>query len=169
MHAGSVRMSKKGVKGRDRGGSGCHIHFFLKSFCLFLSLFFFKVLYFHIYIRSCYSSKLCWVLWSDKQCGKNTTTTPRWESQTYSNLAANKTLQNCLRVSSSICSNNSSIRGTTDSCYYNSPGVVVSINTQKKQVTVGLLYLFVADCTLYESKCYFLRGERTPVSWSYLS
>lgn len=53
MHAGSVRMSKKGVKGRDGEGRGV-IYTFFKIFLSFLSLFFLKFfifIYISIYMK----------------------------------------------------------------------------------------------------------------------
>lgn len=81
-------------------------------------------------------------------------------------------MQNCLRMSSSSTSGiNNSSRGITDSCYFNSPAMIVSINTQKK-VTVELLFLFVTEpAPLLESKCTFIFWEviLKSVPWSCIS
>lgn len=81
-------------------------------------------------------------------------------------------MQNCLRMSSSSTSGiNNSSRGIIDSCYFNSPAMIVSINTQKK-VTVELLFLFVTEpAPLLESKCTFIFWEviLKSVPWSCIS
>lgn len=79
---------KKGQKQGDREG-GCHIHFSN----LFLGCFLFlKVLYFHIYKKLLLVKA---VLGSVIRVAGVRTTRLLAENQTYSNLAANKTLQPC--------------------------------------------------------------------------
>lgn len=132
MHAGSVRMSKGGKRGKQ----GCHIHFLKNLFLVcFVKVVFFSYIY--IYVRIYVYKKLLLLEAVLGTVIRQAVVRTQHDSSVRITNIFKPWLQIKLcrtaRVRVVVVVVNIFVvsRGTTDSCYVNSLGVVVSINTQK--------------------------------------